>query len=97
MTPAPEIGERGSTWSSVRNVGAGAPGGVSEACARESEQVRASIIAAPANAAFTPLSPQACPRHRLLSVFIVEALAKPLAISAYGGHREGFRKEKMPV
>ncbi|OQB35433.1 MAG: hypothetical protein BWY06_03151 [Candidatus Latescibacteria bacterium ADurb.Bin168] len=71
MTPAPEIGERGSTWSSVRNVGAGAPGGVSEACARESEQVRASIIAAPANAAFTPLSPQACPRHRLLFVFIV--------------------------
>ena len=27
----------------------------------------------------------------------VEALAKPLAISAYGGHREGFWKEKMPV
>jgi len=26
-----------------------------------------------------------------------EALAKPLAISAYGGHREGFWKEKMPV
>jgi len=28
---------------------------------------------------------------------MVEALAKPLAISAYGGHREGFWKEKMPV
>lgn len=28
---------------------------------------------------------------------IHEALAKPLAISAYGGHREGFWKEKMPV
>jgi len=28
---------------------------------------------------------------------INEALAKPLAISAYGGHREGFWKEKMPV
>jgi len=27
----------------------------------------------------------------------LEALAKPLAISAYGGHREGFWKEKMPV
>ncbi|NLE68106.1 MAG: hypothetical protein GX608_11865 [Lentisphaerae bacterium] len=34
---------------------------------------------------------------KTVKTILHEALAKPLAISAYGGHREGFWKEKMPV